>query len=649
MPARPAKPPSETPADPLIDAPAYSFIDRFWGKLLMALLATVMLSLAFAPFEQFYLAYIGIVPWLLILRHSRSWLRAFCWAFLGGMFFFAANVWWLLPITGPGVAALVPVLALYWAAASLVIYPVVRRLHVPVIGRFAWLRSPRTAVLVVFPFAWVAQEWLRATWPWGAFPWHFVGHTQTPVLMMCQIADIFGEFGVSFWVAMLNAVVLLFVVDGWRVRRLAWPAGVVALLTILIGVYGWWRFSQYDESTTPGPAVLVVQPNFPQSNTGQKGASYDEILAFHGPATLEGLASAAQAEPPTPVDLVVWSETMMPPLNNQALFWAQQEIEYADGPAGQRASLAIDELTTRPALPKPTQSDREAALRQAFALDIIRSHNFLADTARRRGVGMLVGGSFLQPRQSKDDSTTGRANAAYFYLRGDGHQSREPYRKIHLVPFGEFVPFRESFPWLHQKLLAFGPGDMAEYQLDRGDKAVVFELSRNRQGLTADRLNAGNAPKPWRFVTPICFEDVDGDLCAWLFRGGAARGEVAEKQADLIVNITNDGWFRGTQMPQHFQIARFRSIENRVPTARAVNTGISGFIDSMGRSSRELQLPAGTPRPLSKDPTSLSHTVRLDSRTTFFTRYGNWFGPLCGILAGWTILFRIGRRVFVEK
>jgi apolipoprotein N-acyltransferase len=123
----------------------------------------------------------------------------------------------------------------------------------------------------------------------------------------------------------------------------------------------------------------------------------------------------------------------------------------------------------------------------------------------------------------------------------------------------------------------------------------------------------------WSFVTPICFEDIDPLLVAKMFR--STRGQPGTvKEAHFIVNITNDGWFMFNQMPQHLQAARFRSIENRAPTARSVNTGISGFIDSFGRVQG--LVPAGT------EGTSVRR-LQLDPRVTFYTRYGDVFAALC--------------------
>ena len=106
---------------------------------------------------------------------------------------------------------------------------------------------------------------------------------------------------------------------------------------------------------------------------------------------------------------------------------------------------------------------------------------------------------------------------------------------------------------------------------------------------------------------------------------GSTEARPPGKAADFIVNITNDGWFKFSEMPQHLQAAQFRSIENRAPTARSANTGISGFIDSMGRP-HDL-IPAGT------EGTAVA-TLRVDARATPFTAWGNVFAQACAAAVG---------------
>src|SRR5208282_999834 len=133
-------------------------------------------TLAFAPVNQFYLAWIGLAPWLIFLSGAKSWQSAFFWSWLGGTGFFTANMWWMAYISGPGMAALMIYLGLYWAFAALVIYGA------------GLLDGQRVGILAgVFGVAavWTGLEWLRGIVMTG-LPWLYLGHTQTPIPALCQ-------------------------------------------------------------------------------------------------------------------------------------------------------------------------------------------------------------------------------------------------------------------------------------------------------------------------------------------------------------------------------------------------------------------------------------------------------------------------------
>jgi apolipoprotein N-acyltransferase len=110
----------------------------------------------------------------------------------------------------------------------------------------------------------------------------------------------------------------------------------------------------------------------------------------------------------------------------------------------------------------------------------------------------------------------------------------------------------------------------------------------------------------------------------------------APKRADFIVNLTNDGWFWEQEHWQHLQAIVFRAIENRVPIARASNTGVSGFIDSLGRVKAAL-LP-GTEG-------ALSQTLVLDRRSTFYTRFGDLFAGFCTLATVAVVAFFTTKRL----
>jgi apolipoprotein N-acyltransferase len=243
-------------------------------------------------------------------------------------------------------------------------------------------------------------------------------------------------------------------------------------------------------------------------------------------------------------------------------------------------------------------------------------------------VGVISGGEYGDDFQRDDDGYVRpniRRNVTYFYDRA-GMFSDLRYEKIHLVPFGEFVPFKDGFPALNRLLVRLGPPDMKYYSLEPGDEnhLTVFDLAKTDPDAA-----------PWSIVTPICFEDIDATLCAQMCRPDAATPD--RKRAEILVNLTNDGWFAANENSQHLQAAVFRSIENRVPTARAVNTGISGFVDPLGRTSGLLA---------ARTAAVSVGTLQLCARITFFTLHGPVFSWLCAVVTGFVILVSVvGKKI----
>jgi apolipoprotein N-acyltransferase len=453
---------------------------------------------------------------------------------------------------------------------------------------------------------WAAQEWIRGNLFTG-LPWLYLGHTQTPVLAMCQVADFGGAYAVTFWIVTVNVLVALVLLHRPRWTHLV-PAGVAVVLVLVLTLsYGIYRMRQ--ETGSAGPLVMVVQPSYPQDNTGAKGASVVELVNFHIRTTKEALLAMEGSGQPLP-DLVVWSETMMPEINKDYRQYLR------------------------------TQSDpRKQEIGQI--LDVI--HRELVELTERFRINLLTGGIAMMADRAPPATTRGdkqrwnRFNSAYLFDpsgRGAGWR----YDKIHLVPFGEFIPFRESFPPLHKFFNLFNPYD-SDYTVTAGKELTVLAIlprsgvppatapsapSRSRAPAPAGPAQPSIQAAPYRLVAPICFEDIDSRLVALMFRGENGFGS-SSKRAQFIVNLTNDGWFRANEMPQHLQAATFRSIENRAPTARSVNTGISGFIDPVGRTYGLLgpgMVGVSTQR------------LTLDSRVTLYTRLGDVFAVLCLAVTG---------------
>ncbi len=164
------------------------------------------------------------------------------------------------------------------------------------------------------------------------------------------------------------------------------------------------------------------------------------------------------------------------------------------------------------------------------------------------------------------------------------------YDKIHLVPFGEYIPLQDLLFFIGS--LGEGIGDFKS-----GKEIYNFSLPQGKFGVL------------------ICFEIIFSDLCRRFVKGGA----------NFLVTITNDAWFGRTSAPyQHFSMAVFRAVENRVFVARAANTGITGIIDPKGSIVKQ----GG----IFKEE-AMSGTIRFSNRKTFYTLYGDLFAWACTLFS----------------
>lgn len=175
------------------------------------------------------------------------------------------------------------------------------------------------------------------------------------------------------------------------------------------------------------------------------------------------------------------------------------------------------------------------------------------------------------------------------------------YHKIHLVPFGEYVPFRHSFP-----LFAWIVGELVPSDFDAGREPVVFQMGS----------------KDLRIGPLVCFEDTLGNL---------AR-QFVQRGAEFFVNVTNDGWFRRSAgSEQHLAQAVFRSVENRVPMLRVANTGVTCWIDLWGRVTEKLTGEDGST--FVEGVMIGEFAVPKGIERTFYTQHGELFGWFCAVLS----------------
>jgi apolipoprotein N-acyltransferase len=208
-----------------------------------------------------------------------------------------------------------------------------------------------------------------------------------------------------------------------------------------------------------------------------------------------------------------------------------------------------------------------AALKDYYSKYATLAQSALRDIAREREAYVLTGASTYLPAELgyvADPESAARIppgawdqryNSALLFDSSGKYLDR--YDKIHLVPFGEYIPLPHLFPFL-AKLVPF------DESLIAGERRTIFTVPGN----------GGNA----RFGVLICYEDADAGMARRLRLSGA----------DFIVNLSNDAWFGASELEQHFVAAQFRAIENRVGVLRNGNNGITGIIDPLGRIQNQL-------------------------------------------------------------
>ncbi len=523
-----------------------------------ALATGLLLWLCYFPVNQGWLAWFALVPLLTLVDSQARPLRLYVSAWLGGLLLYLAAIQWMRVADYRMYATWIG-LALYCSLFFPLAIFLLRRLT----------SRTRLSLVVTVPVVWTALEYFRAEFGTG-FPWYFLSHTQHAALPVIQISDLGGAYMVTFLVAAANALVFeMLRRQGWFRRLFALldrprPGPAVlgiqagAFLLLLAGTlgYGLWRLEQ--AAAAEGPRVALIQGNLDQRIRIAASDQDDEQAATTMVRHYRDLSDAAARQSPPP-DLIVWPETSFP------ISW--QELSPALG---------------RESLPPGWRTANE------------RRQQLIHDVSRRWHTNVLLG---LTAEELAADRRALRYNSAVLIAPGDRYAGR--YDKMHRVPFGEYVPFRDWLPWMN----ALAPYDF-DYSVAAGQHFTRFPLGQCHFGVI------------------ICYEDTDPDLAR---RYAVADGQ--EPAADFLVNISNDGWFDGTsEHEEHLAISRFRAVECRRAVARAVNMGISAVIDGNGRV---VNLPGPTWARSKKVAAVLTAAIPLDHRWSLYCLWGDWFAWSC--------------------
>ncbi len=550
----------------------------------LGLLGAASMTLVQPPVDLWMAAWVAPVPWILAATvPERPGERQLGPLWIAGFVHWLAAIHWLRlphPATGIGWVILSAFLGLFVPAFVVATRRLVDRWGVPLVA--------------AAPIAWMGLEQARGSLL-GGFTMAAVGHTQWRWTTIIQVADLFGDVGMSGLVVLVAAGIAEAIHAGRNPgggRRTAWrrcrPLAVSALAVVAATGYGSWRLATVPTGGRRPLEVLLVQGSI-DTELKHDPAAAEDVARHYDAVTLEGLSPAGQpsidrAAP----DLVVWPETMWR--------WGLLEID----PAEELPEDVVDE-----AVGPPTEADASPAgraRRQRACREKLTSQRLEAvgAFARRYGTAWLVG---LDRQVVTPAAASGVRNFnSALFLDAEGRPLGR-YDKMHPVLFGECVPFGERFPWLYR--LTPLPAGLAA-----GSRPLAVEI-------------AG-----WNVAPTICFESTLPGAVRTMVRRLDAEG----MHPDVVVNLTNDGWFWGSsELDMHLACGIFRAIEVRTPFVIAANTGFSASIDGSGR------LLARGPR---RATAAIRARVVRDGRTSPFLVWGA--APTGGCLVA--VLFVLAER-----
>jgi len=388
--------------------------------------------------------------------------------------------------------------------------------------------------VVIGPPLWVVLEFCRSHAGFLSLPFMLLGHSQYIVTSLIQIASFTGAYGISFLIVATNIALSESLLAVTR-RRVAydgeasnWCLAVIRatpVIFILVLVTAFGKYSLSQDSPSESIRIAVIQANISQE-TKWDGRARDLILSRH-----ISLSREARVQLP---DLIVWPETAVP-----------------------------GDLL------------HEKQLRETMVA-----------LARELKVPLLVGSS--ENAKFSKKTNYGSFYNSLFLISTDGVVEAQ-YKKMILVPFGEYVPLKNYIEW--PEIIAPKMGDFVA-----GNERTVFSIG----GMQIAPL--------------ICWETIFPDHVRAFVKAGA----------HLIINPTNEAMFgRSAISYQYLAMSVFRAVENRVGVVRAANTGVSSFVDPFGRIMRKLS--DGDGRELFTSGSLVVTMPMLKNGSTFYTRRGDLF------------------------
>jgi apolipoprotein N-acyltransferase len=459
---------------------------------------------------------------LLIALRGKNKKSSFYLGLLTGSIYFIGTIYWVYHSM-----YFYGGLPLSLSVVLMILLSLSQGLYVALFSMFFSSLTKRRSLpaLCTAPALWVTMEYVR-TYTIFSFPWSTLGYSQYKFLAIIQISDITGVYGISFLVAACSGViydVLLLLSRKTHEKDLASKWPQVLGIIMSVLVFSFSLHYGAGKMRTPDKGAKV-RVGIIQANIEQ-GKKWDTRFQREVIDTYKRMSTTSLSENP---DIIVWPESALPFV------------------------FGYDKALT----------EETAAFQKELNTHLL----FGSVMAKGNGKGTALSNSAVLLSPSGDTLSV--------------------YDKIHLVPYGEYVPLRELFPFVGKLVAAIG-------DFVRGQEKTVME-------------------------TP--FAKIGNLICYEIIFPGLVR-QFVDNGANMLVTITNDAWFGYTAAPyQHFSMAVFRAVENRVPVVRAANTGISGFIDSKGRIMQKSDIFVET---------IMSREIRTGTEKSFYAEYGDIFAWIC--------------------
>lgn len=391
---------------------------------------------------------------------------------------------------------------------------------------FTYFSSKGVPGIIHAPVLWTCLEYVKSHLFTG-FPWENLAYTQYLNHYIIQIADVTGIYGISFIIVFINVMIYDVLNTQYTRKRKIVEAVLAFILILAIYGYGYIRINEIRDSEKIAEHIDVslLQGNIDQ-NIKWNPKFQRETINIYSQLSLD-----AQSTQP---GLTVWPETAAP----------------------------------------------------FFFQDMNSMHNEILDIARTSGNWLLFGSPSYIKKCDDSNECISFLNSA-FLLSPHGKVTGR-YDKVHLVPYGEYVPLKKWFPFIDK--LVVGVGD--------------FQSGKGYYPINTDNHKLGIL---------ICYEGIFPEASRMYKQGGA----------NLLVNITNDAWFGKTSAPfQHLSMTVLRAVENRLFLVRSANTGISAIIDPTGTIIAQSELFTSA---------MVKGTVKFINKKTVYSTYGDGFVLICTI------------------